>query len=82
MIINHERTKKGLAQLRVKTEIIRMREYCRKNGITQQDIEDAAGYQLNVSKLFTLKNKDCNAATLFMIADIIGFEIKLTPPVR
>jgi hypothetical protein len=80
MSLNHERTKKGKALLRVKLEIIRMREYCRMNGITQQDIEDAAGYQLNVSKIFTLKNKDINAGTLFMIADIIGFEIELKPP--
>lgn len=70
---------KKKASIRLNFEITKMKEYVLKNGISQSVISGKSGItQPNVWRFLNKKSPEPSALTFLMIAEAIGYEIKIT----
>ena len=74
MMVETEQTKK--ANIRLSYEISRLRKHCKSKGIKYSEIQRKTGLG-NVSRMMTNKSPNPNFITFLLIAEAIGFEIKI-----
>lgn len=74
MMVETEQTKK--ANIRLSYEISRLRKHCKSRGIKYADIQKKTGLG-NISRFMNNKLQHPNFITFLLIAEAIGYEIKI-----